>query len=448
MNYGCEDRTADKLEERAKKGKWNGGWVPIGYEYDKKEQRLMPHPEEARFVREVFEMIVRLKNPTVVAHELNKMGKRTRKRTLIRKDGSEKVVGEKRFIAERVKAIIRNPIYRGAIRHDTDEYDGEHKGLVTAKLWDEANAALAPRQRQRIQQRDKHVHLLKGILKCGHCGTSLTPYPAGKKDKDGNPYLYYTCTHVVKDGGDAPCPVRSLPAREFEDLILGFIGELAKQPAMIKETMAASLEAQLKAVRPMKSKLAALQKKHKTLAESVRTCIESAKARGAEKIGEEFITEAEKLAVEKKEIEHQINRLRVEIDQKERVTADERIVADSLCRFSELRKHMPAEHQKELVRMFIYEIVVNAVEPPETGEKGAEFVNQSEATSTGEKLRHAIFETKIRTKWYRVNLGLYGSGLLSSVLTKGAISSDFRLIGSAGRARTYNLVVNSHPLYH
>lgn len=29
------ERTFDKLSERAKRGKWNGGWVPIGYEYDK-----------------------------------------------------------------------------------------------------------------------------------------------------------------------------------------------------------------------------------------------------------------------------------------------------------------------------------------------------------------------------------------------------------------------------
>jgi len=429
------ERTADKLGERAKKGKWNGGWVPIGYEYDKREQTLVPHPEEARFVHEIFELTAELKNAAAVAHELNQRGKRTRKRTLIRQDGSERVVGEKRFIAERVKAIIRNPIYRGVIRHDSDEYDGEHKGLVTEKLWDEANTALTPLQRQRIQQRDKHVHLLKGILKCGHCGTSLTPYPAGKKDKDGNPYLYYTCTHVVKEGVQAPCLVRSLPAREFEDLILGFIGELAAQPALIKETMAVAVEAQTKAVRPMKSKLATLQKKHKDLAEAVRTCIESAKVKGADKIGEEFIAEAEKLAVEKKEVEHQINRVRVEIDQKERVLADDKIVADSLCRFAELRKHLPPEDQKELVRMFIHEVVVDAIAPRGEGKNKPTDVNQAEAISTTVRPNRAVFETKIRTRWYRVNLGLYGNGLFSGVLSKTGRSSDLSLIGSPHSSR-------------
>jgi hypothetical protein len=107
----ASERTADKLEERAKKGKWNGGWVPIGYEYDKKEQTLRPHPEETRFVQEIFELTAKLKNATAVAHELNKMGKRTRKRTLIRKDGTERVVGEKLKRAI-FKTKIRTKWYR------------------------------------------------------------------------------------------------------------------------------------------------------------------------------------------------------------------------------------------------------------------------------------------------------------------------------------------------
>lgn len=197
-----------------------------------------------------------------------------------------------------------------------------------------------------------------------------------------------------------------------------------------------AFNAQLKSVRPLKSKLATLQKKHKTLAESVRTCIESAKSKGAEKIGEEFIAEAEKLAAEKGEIEHQINRLKAEIEQKERGVASEQIVADSLLRFNELRKHMPPEDQKELVRMFIHEIVVNAVDQAEKEEKPSKSVNQLEAAWTGEKLKRAIFETKIRTKWYQVNLGLYGSALFSGVLNKAMRSSDFSQIGSCGWIRT------------
>jgi hypothetical protein len=149
---------------------------------------------------------------------------------------------------------------KGIIEHGDKEYPSEHPALVSAKLWDEANEAIKPEKTEssKLQRRDKHVHLLKGLLKCGHCGTSLTPYPSGKKDANGQPYLYYTCTHVSKDGGASECPVRSIPARAFEELILGYLGEIGRHPEIIEASICASNDAKIKAVRPLKSKLASL----------------------------------------------------------------------------------------------------------------------------------------------------------------------------------------------
>ena len=59
-----------------------------------------------------------------------------------------------------------------------------------------------------LRHKDDHVHLLKGILKCGVCGLAMTPYPSGKKTKDGTPYLYYACVNFTKDGSETTCPVR------------------------------------------------------------------------------------------------------------------------------------------------------------------------------------------------------------------------------------------------
>jgi hypothetical protein len=51
-----------------------------------------------------------------------------------------------------------------------------------------------------LRDSDKHVHLFKGVLRCGSCGSMMTPYPSGKRSKTGKPYLYYSCTRVIKDG--------------------------------------------------------------------------------------------------------------------------------------------------------------------------------------------------------------------------------------------------------
>ena len=115
-----------------------GGWVPLGYEYDKATQHLKPHPDEADLLKNLYQLAVKIRNATEVAKNLNETGKRTRQRALVRPDGTQRLIGDKRFIGDRVKAIIANPIYKGVIRHGETEYPSEHPALVSAKLWEEA----------------------------------------------------------------------------------------------------------------------------------------------------------------------------------------------------------------------------------------------------------------------------------------------------------------------
>ncbi len=428
------ERTSDKLAERAKRGKWNGGWVPIGYEYEKKTQLLNPHPEEADLVRDLYQLAVKFKNATKVATALNEAGKRTRQRVLVRPDGSTRIVGENRFNETRVKAIIGNPIYKGVIKHGDNEYPSEHPAIVSAGLWKEANEALHSDEQRpnRVQERDKHVHLLKGLLKCGHCGTALTPYPSGKKDPDGNPYLYYSCGHVSKDGSASECPVRSIPARPFEDLIIRYLGEIGRHPEIIEEAVRASNEEKTRALRPLRSKLAELEKRHRELAEDVSSCIEAVKKKGANSITDDFMAEAERLSAEKRRVELEREKLQIDVNYRENVVADKQVIADSLLRFESVVKSLPPDEQKELVQMMVREISVKHFDPnvdQEPDESGA-------------------FSTKIRTKWILVNVSLFASDLLPKGWKSGEISSDLKKIGSRDRARTCNPPVNSRLLYH
>lgn len=428
------ERTRDKLAERAKRGKWNGGWVPLGYIYDKAAKVLQPHPDETDLLRDIFKLAVKLGNATKVANALNESGKRTRQRVLVRNDGTERVIGEKRFREDRIKAIVGNPIYKGVILHADKEYPSEHPALISPQLWDQANKAINSENGNgaQMQERDKHNHLLKGVLKCGHCGTSLTPYPSGKKDADGNPYLYYTCTHVTKEGSDAECPVRSIPARPFEKLILGYLGAIGRHPDVIASALKASNDDKSKSLRPLRSKLAEVEKRIRLLSTEIRNCVEAAKRRGAKHLSDEFLAEADKLSEQKRNLELDRERLKVDINYRESVVADEKVIAEALLRFEEVVQKLNPEEQKELVRLLIQEIRVKQFDP------------EKESAPSGK----GIFTTQIRTKWYLVNISLFASGLFPDTWECGKISSDLKQIGSRGRARTYNHTVNSRVLYH
>ena len=138
------------------------------------------------------------------------------------------------------------------------------------------------------------------------------------------------------------------------------------------------------------------------------------------------------MATEKREVELQKSKLNIDINYRESVVADKQVIADALLRFEHVMKSLPAEDQKDLTRVLIREISVKHFDPEK---------NQAPKEK-------GVFSTKIRTKWYLVNISLFANDLIPTNYKIGEISSDLKRIGSRGRTRTFNHTVNSRVLYH
>ena len=420
------ERVSHKIAERAKKGKWNGGWVPLGYRHDKESKTLSVDPEEAKQIKRIFKLAAELGSPTEVAKTLNKEGLRSKERSINSTNGGKKIVGGKRFIGDRVKRIVNNPIYKGVIAHDGKEYPGEHPSIVSAQLWKQANESLKPkarRDRMNAGGSNKHEQVLKGLLRCGECGNSLTPKPSGKKDKNGNPYLYYTCNEVSKDGKASTCSLRNLPARPFEKFIVKIIGEMGRHPDVIQSALHASNKAKNQSVRKLKSKIAQLTKRHTEIAAELKLCLDAAKSNGAAHLTSEFIAEAEELAKTKHEVEAEREKLKMEIGFHERVVTDENLIAGALLQFEELFDTLEFADQKELLELVVRSISVRRHDPKKDElPKGAE-----------------AFATKIRTSWYLVTIQFYANDLITGTYGNGAKSSHLDQDGGGGGIRTHKL---------
>ncbi len=426
------ERVTHKIAERAKKGKWNGGWVPTGYSRDKETKALIVEPEEAPLIKRIFKLAAELKSPTEVAKVINQEGVRSKKRTITTRDGKDKIVGGKRFIGDRIKRIVNNPIYKGVIAHDGKEYPGEHRGLVSAKLWERANKAINTeegREHLASQARNKHEQILKGILRCGECGNGLTPKPSGKKDKNGNPYLYYTCNEVSKDGKASTCSLRNLPARPFENFIIDIVGEMGRHPDVIKSALEASNKAKNKSVRKLKSKIAELNRKHQSVSSELKVCMQAAKKGGSAHLSDEFLAEAEELAKTKHELETEREKLKLEIGFQERVVTDETLIAEALQRFREVFDTLTFDDQKELLELVIRSISVRRFDPEKE-----KMPDPKEA-----------FVTKMRTSWYLVTIQFYASDLVSGVYKNGSKSSQLGQDGGQGGIRTHGTVAGTRP---
>ena len=174
------EKTRDKMKQRARLGKWHGGWLPFGYDYNKETKKLFINKIESQAIKKVFNLFIDGRKPSEIANLLNSKGIRTKTRTITTKDGNTKNIGENRINEDFIKKIIAHPIYKGYVKFDDEEFKGEHQAILSINMWDRANKLLKPVNPRKIEySKDTHIHLLKGLAKCGECDTLLTPYPAG-----------------------------------------------------------------------------------------------------------------------------------------------------------------------------------------------------------------------------------------------------------------------------
>jgi hypothetical protein len=121
---------------------------------------------------------------------------------------------------------------------------------------------------------DDQVHLLRGIPKSGVRSLAKTPYPSGKKSKDGSPYLYYACVNFTKDVRATTCPVRMLPAHDFERLVKDVLADLGDNPAILQVCVAAADRAAVTSVADLEQRLLRQRDEIGSLTAAIRRTID------------------------------------------------------------------------------------------------------------------------------------------------------------------------------
>lgn len=408
------ERTATKMKARAQRGKWNGGWVPMGYDYIADDQRLVPHGEEAQIVRTMFDLVIAHGKLNIVRDQLNALGYRTKSRAITGGNGEARQVGNNRFSYDAIKSIVQNPVHKGCIRHEDQLFPGGHEPLVSEDIWEQANATLTSRYKPRprrvgLMPKDDRVHLLKGLITCADCGSTMTPYPAGKKDKHGRPYLYYSCTQVVEHGKHSKCKVRSLPARQFEAVVVEALSDLGRNPALLEECVRQANEEAEAALGPLQERKEGYEQRLAVLAQEICRLIEVLKSR--DDAPDDLKAQLLRLDGEKQELKKEIEKIGIDISRRRRHVIDLDIIQQSLRDFDRLTAMLPADDQKELMQLLIQRIEVAPYDPR----------TQNAPTEEG------AFTTKIRTGHYRVNIRLHQIPRLAARVNRSGASSDSSL---------------------
>ena len=202
------ERIRDKVAASKRRGMWMGGVPPLGYDVDFEKKRLVVNPNEAELVRRIFRRFLDLKSGVKLIRELSDNGHRTK--SWVTKKGKRRE--GRSFNLGHIYRVLNNPLYIGLVKHKEQTYPGEHEAIVAAVLWDSVQKHLKGNCLRGENSRAKTPALLKGLIRCGHCGSAMgVTYSRKGKRK----YRYYLCVSAAKRGYDT-CPVKSVPAGDVE----------------------------------------------------------------------------------------------------------------------------------------------------------------------------------------------------------------------------------------
>jgi len=215
------ERIRDKVAASKRRGMWMGGVPPLGYDVNFEKKKLLVNPGEAELVRHVFHRFLELQSGVKLIRELNDNGHRTK--FWVTKKGRRRE--GRSFNLGHIYRILNNPLYIGLVKHKEQTYPGEHEAIVKTALWDAVRERLQRHGLRGDNGRAKTPALLKGIIRCGHCGSAMGVTYSRKGNRT---YRYYLCVTAAKNGYDA-CPVKSVSARDAEAAVIMRLRRLLRE---------------------------------------------------------------------------------------------------------------------------------------------------------------------------------------------------------------------------
>ena len=274
--------------QKAREGKWNGGFAPYGYQLI--DGKLQINEEEAEAIRVIFDQYV---HTDIGANGVAKYLENHGIHKIQRQNGKNPL-----FDAHLVRLILKNPVYCGKSAYgrrrtekvhgtrneyhlvEQDNYilvDGLHEAIIAEDVWQAAQVKLisqAKKYEHVNRGKDTKTHLLSGIVRCPICGAGMYGNKSIKRKKDGTKYkdfYYYGCKHRTMTRGHKCDYKKQIREELLDDAVAEVIVKLVGNPKFAEmmqekinskldtaaiDTELASYEKQLRQYYAVKLKLA------------------------------------------------------------------------------------------------------------------------------------------------------------------------------------------------
>lgn len=199
------ERVTAVMLSRANDGKWNGGRVPFGYDYDKDTKQFSIREDEAAIVRHIYDKYEELRSLLQTAKYLNEHRMKTRSGIA--------------WNPTTVGIILKSPFYIGGYlynKHDLSKsnyrlksnrrpesewilVEDHHDAIVDKEQWLDVSELL---KSQRRSNKDGprtytrvNTHIFAGLIECGSCGSQFIATVDRVRGNGYRPSIYLCSRH-------------------------------------------------------------------------------------------------------------------------------------------------------------------------------------------------------------------------------------------------------------
>jgi DNA invertase Pin-like site-specific DNA recombinase len=219
---------------RVEDGKHHGR-APYGYRSEGGD--LVPVPEQATVVREMFEMAAAGVSQRQIAQRLNQRGDRTQR--------------SGRWSQPSIRKMLANPTYKGEVEVHGQTFHGDHAAIVPPELWEKVAQLREATARTRNggpgrTPAGRHL-FIRGILHCGHCGGTMLPR-RNPSHADGTRYEVYHCATRLQVGVDA-CDMEPIPREALDAPTFRYFEEVALDVEAMRQQLREQVDRRLQGAR-------------------------------------------------------------------------------------------------------------------------------------------------------------------------------------------------------
>ena len=229
------DRTSDKMSAARRKGKWTGGAPVLGF--DVVDKKLVVNETEATLVHEIFRLYIQHQSLSKVCAILNQQGITTKSWTT--RSGRHHEGGP--FTKSTLQRHLTNYTYIGKVDHRGKIYPGEHEAIVPARTFSRVQKLIAENRRTNGGHvKNKYGFLLRGLVRCPACDSTMTPSISRKGSRV---YRYYVCSSAQRLGYKT-CPHPSVSTQKMEDQVVDQIRAIGRDNDLQKRMVTAARKIQ------------------------------------------------------------------------------------------------------------------------------------------------------------------------------------------------------------